>query len=170
MNTVSRTRQPRDWWNTVALGVAVIVFLMIWLNACSSASQSAVNSNKAAATTSNTPAPPASASPVNTTAESVPTSLADAGEYGENVYDYAKANDWKNADVRVAALRDAVKKVRTDVKNQSASEDRLDGNVAALDLAVLARDRQYAMREANQVTLEVANMTIDLYLELVEID
>jgi len=30
----------------------------------------------------------------------VPTSLSNAGEYGENVYDYAKANDWKNADVK----------------------------------------------------------------------
>ncbi|PYS57894.1 MAG: hypothetical protein DMF76_20930 [Acidobacteria bacterium] len=76
-----------------------------------------------------------------------------------NVYDYAKANDWKNADVKVAALRDVIKKVRTNVKNQSAAVDRLDTNVAALERAVTAKDRQAAMQTANQVTLDVANMT-----------
>jgi hypothetical protein len=161
MNTVFRTRQQRDWWNTVALGVvAVIVFLMIWLNACSSVSPGAAKTNKAAAaTTSTQAATPGSASAAVITEESVPTSLSNAGEYGENVYDYAKANDWKSADVKLAALRDAVKKVRTDVKNKSAAVDRLDGNVAVLDRAVTARDRQAAMREANQVTLDLADMT-----------
>ncbi len=150
MDTVFKG-EPRDRWNKVALGVlAVIVFLMIWLSACSSTS-STTNMRKAA-TTRNAPA----ATPAG---ENVPTSLSNSGEYGENVYDYAKANDWKNADVKLAALRDAVKKVRTDVKNESAAVDRLDGNVAALDRAVIARDRESAMRQANQVTLDVANMT-----------
>ncbi|HBB89248.1 MAG TPA: hypothetical protein DC047_16715 [Blastocatellia bacterium] len=89
----------------------------------------------------------------------MPASLANAGEFGENVYDYAKANDWKNADVKLAALRDAVKSVRTDVRNNGASVDDLNADVAALDNAVTGKDRQAAMREANQVTLDVANMT-----------
>jgi PBP1b-binding outer membrane lipoprotein LpoB len=161
MNTVCRTRQPHDWWNTVALGaVVVITFLMIWLSACSSVSPGTAKTNKAAAqATSSQVATPASASAAVITEERVPTSLSNAGEYGENVYDYAKANDWKNADIRLAALRDAVKQVRTDVNNKSAAVDLLDGNVAALDRAVTARDRQPAMREANQVTLGVADMT-----------
>lgn len=151
MNTVL-TRQQRERWNTVALGaLAVIVFLMIWLSACSSGSPNAANRNKAVT--------PAAANSAVTKTESVPTSLSNAGEYGENVYDYAKANDWKNADVKVAALRDEVKKVRTDVKNQSAAVDRLDTNVATLDRAVSAKDRQATMREANQVTIHVADMT-----------
>ena len=151
MNTIFK-REPRDWWNTVALGgLAVMVFLMIWLNACSSGSPGAAKTNKAAM-------PPTASSAVTKT-ESVPTSLSNAGEYGENVYDYAKANDWKHADVKVAALKDAIKKVRTEVKNQSASVDRLDTTGAALDRAVTAKDRQAAMREANQVTLDVADMT-----------
>jgi uncharacterized protein YcbX len=94
-----------------------------------------------------------------TKTESAPTSLTNAGEYGENVYDYAKANDWKNADVKLAALKGAIKKVRTDVKDQSTAVDRLDANVAALDRAVTAKDRQAAMREANQVTFDAADMT-----------
>jgi hypothetical protein len=89
----------------------------------------------------------------------VPSSLANAEEFGENVYDYAKANDWRNADVKLAALRDAVKQVRTEVKDQSGAVDGLDGNVATLDRAVTVKDRGAAMREANQVTLDVADMT-----------
>jgi hypothetical protein len=143
-------RQQRDWWNTSVLGVVVvIVSLMIWLSACSSASPRG-KTNKAAASTTNSAV---------IKEESVPTSLANAGEYGENVYDYAKANDWKNANVKVTALRDAAKTVRTDVKKQRAAVDRLDTNVVALDRAVTAKDRQATMREANQVTLDVADMT-----------
>jgi hypothetical protein len=155
MNTVFSKRQPRDWWNTVALGVlALIAFLLISFTACSSNSSSATNTSKAV-TPGNTPATNAAA----TTEQSPPPSLANAGEYGENVYDFAKANDWKNADVKLAALRDAVKKVRSDVKNKSAAVDHLAENVAALDQAVTTKDRQTAMREANQVTLDVADMT-----------
>jgi len=143
-------REPRDWWNTVALGgLAIIVFLTIGLNACSSGSSDAAKTNRAVT--------PPGASVAKT--DSVPTSLSNTGEYGENVYDYAKANDWKNADVKLAALRDAVKNVRAEVKNQSAAVDHLATNAAALDRAVTAKDRQAAMREANQVTLDVANMT-----------
>jgi hypothetical protein len=160
MNTVLRTEQPRDWWNTVALGVAaVIVFLMIWLSACSSPSSSATQTNNAA--TGNAPAtpPPAYAGASKTAVESVPQALADAGEYGENVYDAAKANDWKTANAKLASLKEAATQVHADAGKQVAAEDRLDANVAALAGAVSAKDRPAVMREANQVTFDVANMT-----------
>jgi hypothetical protein len=131
--------------------LAVMVFLMIWFTACSSGSPGVAKTNKAVT--------PSTGSSAVTTTETVPTSLSNAGEYGENVYDYAKANDWKNADVKVAVLKDAIKKARAEVKNQSAAVDRLDPNVAALERAVTARDRQAAMRDANQVTFDVADMT-----------
>jgi hypothetical protein len=165
MNKVIATRQFRDWWNTAAPAVAVIAFLMIWLNACSSNSQSYRSS---------TAATPASASSVTTTGASVPTSLANAGEYGENVYDYAKANDWKNAEVKLAALKDAVKNVSTEVKDQSAAVNLLDTNVTTLSRAVTAKDRQTTMREANQVTLDVANIStaykLSTPVEVTELD
>src|SRR5882762_6567275 len=175
MNTIIRTSQPRDWWNSVALGVlGVIVFVMIWFTACSSAPRNAANTSKAATTATSTQATPATANAAVNTEARVPTSLSNAGEYGENVYDYAKANDWKNADVKLAALKDAVKKVRTDVKNQSAAVDRLDTDAAAVDRAVTAKDRQAAMQEANQVTLDVANMTtaykLSVPIEVTELD
>jgi hypothetical protein len=153
MNTKIRTRQPRGWWNTVALGaLAFIAFLMIWFTAGSFIWPGASKPNKAATM-------PASGSAAVAAKESVPASLSNAGEYGENVYDFAKSNDWKNVDVKLAALRDAVKNVRTDIKNESKAADGLDANVAALDRAVIAKDRQATMREANQVTLNVAGMS-----------
>src|ERR1700730_9321846 len=152
MNTILTTSQSRDWWNSVALGVVIVIaFLLIWMTGCSSVSTGSARTNKSAT--------PVSASAAVTTEQSVPTALSNAGEYGENVYDYAKANDWKNADVKLAALRNAVKQVRTDVMNQSGAVDGLDGNVATLERAVTAKDRKAAMREANQVTLDVAGMT-----------
>ena len=151
MDRVSR-REPRDWWNPVALGLlAAIVFLVVWMNACSSGSPGAAKTNKAVT--------PRTASSASTAQGSVPTSLSNAGEYGENIYDYAKANDWKNAGAKLAALKDAVKQVRTDVKNQSSAVQQLNTHVAAVDSAVTAKDRKATMREANQVTLDVANMT-----------
>jgi hypothetical protein len=129
--------------------LAVIASLMIWLNACSSGSPREAKTNKAAT--------PASAAV--TTEASVPTSLSNAGEYGENIYDYAKANDWKNANVKLVTLRDEVKNVRTNINGPRAALDRLEVTVAAVDRAVTAKDRQATMREANQVTLEIANLT-----------
>src|ERR1700681_1004824 len=98
----------------------VIVLLVIGLSACSSGSQNDANANGARTKPSNPPA----ATPVAATTESVPKSLVDAGEYGENIYDYAKANDWKKADATIAALKETTKKVRADVKNQSPGVDR----------------------------------------------
>jgi hypothetical protein len=161
MNTVIRRREPHDWWNTIALGVVgVVAILLIWLSVSLSASPGVVGINKAEAGAPGTQAAtPQLASAVATTTESVPTSLADAGEYGENIYDYAKANDWKNADIKLAALKEAAKQVRADVRNDSSAVTQLDENVAALDRAVPAKDRQATMFEANQVTLDAANMT-----------
>src|SRR5260370_25910347 len=95
-------REPR---NIVALyAFALIVFSTIWLTACSSGSPVGTNTNKA-----ETPPP---ASTAATTEQSVPKALADAGEYGENIYDYAQATDWQNAVVKLAALKGAVTNVR----------------------------------------------------------
>src|SRR5258708_37467535 len=125
MDRVSR-REPRDWWNPVALGLlAVVVMMMIWMTACSSGSQGAAKTNKAVT--------PRTASSASTAQGSGPTSLSNASEYGENIYDYAKANDWKNAGAKAAALKDTVKQVRTDVKNQSSRVQQLEKHVTAVD-------------------------------------
>lgn len=159
MNSTIGTRGAHDWWNTVSPGVAAAaVFLLFWFNACSTASPNA-DKGKSSAAGTNTAQMPNQASKAATAKDIVPQSLADAGEYGENVYDYAKASDWKNANAKVAALKDSATRARAEVKNQSAAVDRLDKSVDAVAGAVLSKDRQAAMREANQVTLDVANMT-----------
>src|ERR1700693_4582060 len=153
MNNSELRKDPRKN-NPVMPGL--IVLLVLGLGACSSGSQSETNANSAGTNASNARAgtPPT----VKTKTESVPKSLADAGEYGENIYDHAKANDWKKAEAKIDLLKAAVEKVRTDVKNQKAA-GLIYPNVATLDRAVTAKDRQAAMLAANQITRDVAEVT-----------
>ncbi len=89
----------------------------------------------------------------------VPKALADAGEYGENLYDYAKVNDWTHAEARLVALRTAVGRVRSEAGISGVATDRLAPIVAALNHSVARKQRLMTMREANQVTLDVADLT-----------
>ena len=119
--------------NVLALGAAALMALIVvsGLSACSTPLRNASNSDRTEST--------ARSSPLSKTAvERVPTSLSNAGEFGENIYDYVKGNDWKNADAKLAALRDASKNVRSDIKDQSAAVDRFDANAMALE----RRDRE----------------------------
>jgi len=89
----------------------------------------------------------------------VPKALADAGEYGENLYDYAKVNDWKRAEARLAALGTAVGKVHSEAGVSGIAVERLRRIVASLNHSVARKQRLTTMREANQVTLDVADLT-----------
>jgi hypothetical protein len=152
-NGEPRKDPPKD--NPIMLGL--IVLFVIGLGACSSGPQSERSANNAGTKTSGSP----SATPAaNRKTESVPKSLMDAGEYGENIYDYAKANDWKKAEARIGLLKTAIEKVRTDVSNQKAAGE-IYPNVATLERAVTAQDRQAAMLAANQITRDVAQVTTE---------
>jgi|KBSSwiStaDraftv2_1062776.scaffolds.fasta_scaffold00998_11 hypothetical protein len=120
---------------------------------------------------------PESASPVAAPAVetgNAPSSLTDAGEFAENIYDRAAANDWTGAAFGVGILRGAVRKVRADVQHRSDVKAALDGHVLALDRAVREQNRWLAMREANHVTLAVADLTAGYKLrvpvELMKLD
>lgn len=89
----------------------------------------------------------------------IPPSLPQIGELGENVYDMAKANDWTQAAEKLAALKDAVKKLGSELPAARADEDHFKETVIAIEKAVTAKDRQATMRGANEVTLLVANLT-----------
>jgi hypothetical protein len=93
------------------------------------------------------------------TRASVPTSLADAAEYGENIYDYAKAKDWQYADASLKSLTQASKKMHVEVADQSTLQNHVDETIATLSQDVAAKDQQTAMRAANEVTLGIADMT-----------
>jgi hypothetical protein len=98
-----------------------------------------------------------------------PSSLTEAGEAAENVYDLAAGNDWSGAALSVTALGEAVKRVRADVKHRNDVKDDLDGHSLALDRAVGAHNRWVAMREANQVMLAVAELTGSYKLDEVRV-
>jgi hypothetical protein len=89
----------------------------------------------------------------------VPKALADAGEYGENLYDAAKVNDWTRVRARLKALDEAVKQLSVETGSAGKAEDSLERNVAALKRSVVRRQRRETMQLANQVTFNVADMT-----------
>ncbi|MEH2266587.1 hypothetical protein [Nostoc sp.] len=92
--------------------------------------------------------------------DKVPTSLSQVGEYGESVYDMAKANDWTKATANLNLLENAAKSVHTKINVQNKTElAQLDSKIAALTKAVTTKNRISAMRDANQVTLIAANIT-----------
>lgn len=87
-----------------------------------------------------------------------PKALEDAGEYGENVYDMVKADDWSSAAAKLKLLGETATKLKSVVRDWGGELDRLASGVTALDRAVTSRDRRAAMREANLITLIVANL------------
>jgi len=74
----------------------------------------------------------------------VPKALADAGEYGENLYDYAKVNDWTHAEARLVALRTAVGRARSEAGISGVATDRLAPIVAALNHSVWEIRNQFS--------------------------
>lgn len=95
-----------------------------------------------------------------TTANQVPTSITKVGEYGENIYDAAQANNWTQATTNLTSLQQAAKQLDNEPRiGENPNEDQLDGVIAALDKSVPAKDRLATMRTANQVTLLAANLS-----------
>ncbi len=103
--------------------------------------------------TSSTTAP---ATPV---AKSVPPALAQMGEYGENIYDAAKAAKWKEAASKLASLKNAVQSSAQDLSGATNERGQLDATVTALDHSVPHHDKSATMRDANQVTFLAAELT-----------
>ena len=101
---------------------------------------------------------PAERTPAAGTTDSVPTSLQDVGELGEQVYDAAKARDWRKTAVGVAKLKSAARQFRLDLPS-APDLTRLRVVVTALETAAARKDRLATMRQANQVTLIAAKMT-----------
>jgi hypothetical protein len=91
------------------------------------------------------------------TTGTVPQAIFDTGEYGENIYEAARVNDWTTATNRLVSLKDAAARLPSNAN--SRDEEQLDATINALDGAVSAKDRQQAQIEANQVTLEAMNLS-----------
>ncbi len=97
---------------------------------------------------------------MTTNTNRVPTSVSQVGEYGENIYEAAQANNWTQATAKLTALKDAAKRLDNESRiNENPNEDKLDGAIAALDNSVPAKNQLATMREANGVTLLAANLS-----------
>ncbi|MDQ3474352.1 MAG: hypothetical protein M3447_11510 [Acidobacteriota bacterium] len=154
MNTQFRSKKS-EWAKTISLIVALlaVTIVIVGLSGCSAASKQDAAANEGAAQRT---AGDRQGAVANSSAP--PKSLAKAGEYAENVYDMAKANDWTNAAAKLGLLKESTTMLSSEVKGR-ARLDRLASGVTTLDKAVAAKNRETAMREANQMTLIVANLT-----------
>lgn len=102
----------------------------------------------------------AAARTTTTNTNNVPTSVSQVGEYGENIYEAAKANNWTQVTAKLTSLKDAAKKIDTESKiSENPNEDQLDAAITALNKAVSARNKLATMRAANQTTLLAANLS-----------
>jgi len=124
--------------------ISLIIAGALFPGACGSANDSRKTSESAL-----TPSQDAAASPNRP----VPESLSDAGELGENIYDAAKAADWKTAAEKADELADASKAMETEKVAPPAFADSL----ADLRKAVTAKDRNSTLLESNRITLEIAD-------------
>jgi hypothetical protein len=80
----------------------------------------------------------APAQAIGAKAPEAPKVLGDAGEFGENLYDLAKANDWAKAVEKYQALAAAVKQLAGELKGSAAEKKRLDDAVTALGKSIPA--------------------------------
>src|SRR5690242_10171163 len=88
---------------TITLTIISTLFLL-GVSACSTTTpETPQNAIVAVATPTNTLPPPKL--PVALPNGKVPNSLVDAGEYGENIYDTAKANNWTKVAAKLASLK-----------------------------------------------------------------
>lgn len=125
---------------------------------CGAAAQGGQGNNQPGATGTRTSAPTRPASTdAGAPAAAVPKPLAAAGEYAENVYDAAKAGDWKTADAKLAALKDST--ARLGGTPGAGNPGALRADVAALEKAVGARDQQAALLTSNKATFDAANLS-----------
>ena len=106
-------------------------------------------------TISKTPVVNANLPPKTSISEKVPVPLSDAGEYGENTYDMAKAKNWTKAAEKLHELKQSQSQMAT----AGIKSAELDAAIAALDKDVAAKDETATLRDANQVTFIAADLT-----------
>jgi hypothetical protein len=81
-------------------------------------------------------------------------SIANFGEYSENIYDFAKANQWNKVDRRLNLLRKSSQEIGGNGSTFSKISKRLD----ALTQSVGARNRLTSMQNANELTFYGATL------------
>jgi hypothetical protein len=94
----------------------------------------------------------------------VPPAITDAGEFGENIYDAVKGGDWTAAAEKLASLKKAAAQFTTEIPKMTAdqkkSEAQLAQDIAAIEKAVAAKDKQAALEKSNDTTLVALELSI----------
>ncbi len=155
MNTTTIESKNGKSWKILGLtGIAILaIALIVGIWGFFGRSEMPPKNNVSAQVPSATQNNPPQKSPV--IADKVPTALTNAGEFGENIYDAAKTGDWKTANAKLNELKMAAKTM-TDEKIGSAD---FDATLGKLEKTVAGKEKTASLIEANQITLEVANLT-----------
>ena len=85
--------------------------------------------------------------------------IAEVGELGENIYDFAKDKDWKQVAEKITSLKKEAESLRSQLKAAKEAKEQLGKCIAALEKAIPAKDRQATMQQANQITLIAADLS-----------
>ena len=154
---------------------AVVVVGTITFGAACGVSNAGTGPATSPGTTANT-ATPATNVPKTTPMPGMPKTdvaprvLVDAGEFAENIYDFAKAKDWTKTNEKLTRLEKAV----ADLKTQNLSTPQIVETTNALSTAVQAKNEMDAMRESNQMTFLIAEQSakfnIKVPVEVIKLD
>lgn len=143
-----------------AIGGAILIGAIALVGACSTTKTETSANNAANAAPSiavNKPAAnavPDKPAAVNLNNGKMPKVVVDAGEFAENIYDFAKAKDWAKAESKLTSLEKAV----GELKAAKLDTPQLDETIGSLDKAIKEKNEIDARREANRATFLVADI------------
>ena len=89
----------------------------------------------------------------------VPTALTNVGNYGEALYDTAKAGDWTKAAANLKLLQQVGGSLPAEIAPKDLAQLKL--TTANLDKSITAKNKSTTLQQANQVTLIAARMTTE---------
>lgn len=84
--------------------------------------------------------------------------LAQIGEYGEDIYDFAKAGQWNRASTKLNLLKQAHSHLSAS-SSGSGLQTKLGQRIDALTQTIEFKDRLASMQVANRLTLSTARFT-----------
>lgn len=147
---------------SAAIGTAVLIGTIAF-GACGG-SKTATNANNPPSTPTNTTSVikertnntvPEKTAGIGTNDGKMPRAITDAGEFAENIYDYAKAKNWTKAEAKLTSLEKSV----NDLKTANLATPQLNETIGLIDKAVKAKNEIDAMRESNQATFLIADLS-----------
>jgi hypothetical protein len=96
---------------------------------------------------------------MNSIKKSTTAKFAKIGEYGEDLYDFAKASQWRKADRFLTRLQKSYSGLNSSSGSNSGLISRLGQRISALSQAIGSRDAANASQVANQITFDAAKFT-----------